>query len=80
MTLAEVAMHAAEDDCYLVVRDRVYDATGFVAQHPGGRIILTYAGEDATGTHLLTHTRIHTHIETKAARPICTGERNRRSR
>ena len=50
MTLAEVAMHASADDCYLVIRDRVYDVTKFADEHPGGKIILTYAGEDATGT------------------------------
>ena len=27
---------------------QVYDVSGFVQQHPGGRVIMTYAGRDAT--------------------------------
>ena len=49
LTRAEVALHAAEDDVYVIIRDRVYDVTKFAPTHPGGRVIFTYAGEDATG-------------------------------
>ena len=49
MTLAEVAMHGSPDDNFVVIRGRVYDVTKFAEEHPGGRIIHTYAGEDATG-------------------------------
>lgn len=44
----EVAKHNSESDCWMVVRDKVYDATSFVANHPGGPSILKGCGVDAT--------------------------------
>ena len=34
---------------------QVYDVTGWSAQHPGGRVIATYAGKDATDVFACFH-------------------------
>ena len=45
----EVAQHNSADDCWITAHGIVYDATRFMAQHPGGtRSILQRAGQDAT--------------------------------
>jgi L-lactate dehydrogenase (cytochrome) len=37
------------DDLWIVIHGKVYDLTNFLPEHPGGpRIILKYAGQDAT--------------------------------
>lgn len=48
-TLEEVAKHCKEGDYWMVIDNRVYDVTNFIASHPGGREPLTHnAGLDAT--------------------------------
>ncbi|KAK9831972.1 hypothetical protein WJX81_004513 [Elliptochloris bilobata] len=54
-TLEEVAQHSSEGDAWLVVKNRVYDVTAFWPVHPGGRVILTYAGRDATDVFATFH-------------------------
>lgn len=45
----EIAKHTEQDDCWIVISNKVIDVTSFLKQHPGGRwIILEYAGKDAT--------------------------------
>jgi cytochrome b involved in lipid metabolism len=45
----EVKKHTSENDCWIVVRNKVYDATSFLKSHPGGvRAILSNAGKDCT--------------------------------
>jgi len=46
--MAEVAQHGVADDCWIVVHGKAYDVTSFVPKHPGGEILLSYAGMDAT--------------------------------
>eukprot|EP00741_Cyanophora_paradoxa_P005586 tig00000912_g5415.t1 len=48
LTLKDVAEHRTKDDCWVIVNDKVYDVTKFVPKHPGGEVIITSAGEDAT--------------------------------
>jgi len=49
LTLQEVAKHNSKEDLWLVIHGKVYDLTTFLPEHPGGpRIILKYAGQDAT--------------------------------
>lgn len=45
----EIAQHDNEDSCWFVHDGKVYDATPFLEEHPGGaESILAVAGEDAT--------------------------------
>ncbi|KAK4126270.1 hypothetical protein N657DRAFT_670344 [Parathielavia appendiculata] len=49
LTGVEVAKHNRSDDCWVIVHGRAYDVTEFLPEHPGGtKIILKYAGKDAT--------------------------------
>lgn len=48
-TMDEVARHETEESAWIVVRDKVYDCTPFLKEHPGGASsILMAAGTDAT--------------------------------
>jgi cytochrome b involved in lipid metabolism len=44
LTVEEVALHANEHDCWVIVNDQVYDVTEFLASHPGGSAILAGVG------------------------------------
>lgn len=45
----EVAKHNRRESCWIIVHGKVYDVTEFLDEHPGGsKIILKYAGKDAT--------------------------------
>ncbi|KAI8917973.1 putative acyl-CoA dehydrogenase [Entophlyctis helioformis] len=56
LSLAELARHNTDRDCWIAVRGRVYDVTRFLDVHPGGkRILLTVAGQDATKAFELHH-------------------------
>lgn len=48
LSWADVAAHATKDDAWIAIRGRVYDVTRFAREHPGGDIIFTAAGGDAT--------------------------------
>ncbi|AEO55361.1 hypothetical protein MYCTH_2299107 [Thermothelomyces thermophilus ATCC 42464] len=49
LTGVEIAKHNKPDDCWVIVHGRAYDVTEFLPEHPGGtKIILKYAGKDAT--------------------------------
>lgn len=45
---AELARHNTETDAWIAIKGRVYDVTAFSKEHPGGDIIFTAAGSDAT--------------------------------
>ncbi|KAL6865817.1 hypothetical protein ACO1O0_001915 [Amphichorda felina] len=48
-TYQDVAEHNTKKDLFIVVHDKVYDATKFVDEHPGGEeVMLDVAGQDAT--------------------------------
>ena len=47
-SLAFVASHSTPTDCWVVVRNKVYDVTAWVPQHPGGALIYINAGNDCT--------------------------------
>ncbi|KAI9653300.1 MAG: Cytochrome b2, mitochondrial precursor [Alyxoria varia] len=46
---AEISKHDSKDSCWVIVHGKAYDVTEFLPEHPGGpKIILKYAGKDAT--------------------------------
>jgi len=47
-TLAEVAEHDSADDLWLAIDGGVYDVTPYLDAHPGGHVIATWAGRDAS--------------------------------
>lgn len=48
-TRQQVAQHKQFQDCWVILHGEVYDVTKWLPRHPGGaRILLHYAGEDAT--------------------------------
>ena len=50
ISLAEVALHSAQDDCWVVADGHVLDVTAFIASHPGGvdKIMTLSAGSAPT--------------------------------
>jgi cytochrome b involved in lipid metabolism len=47
-TREEVAKHNRPDDCWLIIKNKVYDVTPFVPHHPGKDKIFHKAGQDNT--------------------------------
>jgi len=48
-TLADVALHATQTDCWTVISGKVYNITGAIDQHPGGvDTIIKGCGIDGT--------------------------------
>eukprot|EP01125_Pyxidicula_operculata_P016241 TRINITY_DN5561_c0_g1_i1.p3 TRINITY_DN5561_c0_g1~~TRINITY_DN5561_c0_g1_i1.p3 ORF type:complete len:297 (-),score=67.38 TRINITY_DN5561_c0_g1_i1:2686-3468(-) len=47
-SMEEVKKHNQDGDCWMVIKDKVYNVTKFVDDHPGGYIILDGAGKDST--------------------------------
>ena len=48
-TLEEVRKHNEKEDCWIIIKNMIYNVTEFLSIHPGGgSIIMTLAGEDAT--------------------------------
>ncbi|CZT15918.1 probable L-lactate dehydrogenase (cytochrome) [Ramularia collo-cygni] len=45
----EIAKHNTTESCWVIIHGKAYDVTEFMPEHPGGpKIILKYAGKDAT--------------------------------
>jgi fatty acid desaturase len=48
-TLAQVRVHDNEESCWIIYRERVYDATAWLSKHPGGvKRITEVSGADCT--------------------------------
>ena len=55
---ADVGAHNKEEDCWVVLHGHVWDLTAFLPEHPGGKkIIVKYAGRDATEEFDMLHDR-----------------------
>ncbi|USH00162.1 cytochrome b5 domain-containing protein [Thermococcus argininiproducens] len=58
LTPEEVAKHNTETDCWVVVKNKVYNVTALIDQHPGGReAILKYCGTNATDVFFREHSQ-----------------------
>lgn len=44
----DVSTHNTRTDCWIIIKDKVYDVTPYVEEHPGGDAILNSAGGDST--------------------------------
>ncbi len=48
-TLADIAIHATDSDCWTTIDGNVYNLTQFIAEHPGGkRAIMGICGKDGS--------------------------------
>ncbi|KZT74754.1 hypothetical protein DAEQUDRAFT_700767 [Daedalea quercina L-15889] len=55
-SLQEVTQHNNASSCWVIISNKVYDVTEFLPEHPGGsKIILKYAGRDATKAYEPIH-------------------------
>jgi acyl-lipid (8-3)-desaturase len=54
-TLDEISKHTTSEDCWLLIRNKVYDVTNFVPNHPGGELILLQPGGDVTSLFESSH-------------------------
>ncbi|KAI8089057.1 FMN-dependent dehydrogenase-domain-containing protein [Halteromyces radiatus] len=69
----EVARHNKKDDLWIILHGKIYDLTRFLPEHPGGqKIILKYAGQDATSAFDPIHPPDI--IERFLAPEVCLGE------
>lgn len=50
ITLFELSKHNTEADAWIAIEGKVFDITEYAKKHPGGNIILSEAGKDATAT------------------------------
>ncbi|KAL8501890.1 hypothetical protein ACS0TY_021126 [Phlomoides rotata] len=44
----EVSLHNKRSDCWIIIKEKVYDVSSYVEEHPGGNAILAHAGDDST--------------------------------
>ena len=47
-TQEETAEHSTVKDCWVILDDKVYDITSYIAEHPGQKEILKGCGVDGT--------------------------------
>lgn len=56
LTGEDIAKHNSAESCWVIVHGKAYDVTEFLPEHPGGpKIILKYAGKDATEAYEPIH-------------------------
>jgi cytochrome b involved in lipid metabolism len=48
MSLATIAIHGKEGDCWTAIDGIVYDISSFTSDHPGGPVILQVCGKDGS--------------------------------
>jgi salicylate hydroxylase len=72
VTREELAQHATFEDCWVVIRGKVYDFTEWKDHHPGGPFVARmYAGKDATAEFGDYHTPLaERHMEHFCVGPL----------
>lgn len=56
LTGQDIEKHNSKDSCWVIIHGKAYDVTEFLPEHPGGpKIILKYAGKDATEEYAPIH-------------------------
>ncbi|KAK9246605.1 FMN-dependent dehydrogenase-domain-containing protein [Lipomyces tetrasporus] len=56
ITPDQISQHKTSQSCWVIIRNKVYDVTDFIPNHPGGRrSILRFAGKDATSDFEAIH-------------------------
>jgi ferredoxin-NADP reductase len=59
-TIQEVSRHNRRDDCWMVIRNKVYDVTSYMEYHPGGpEELMRGAGSDATALFAEAHSWVN---------------------
>jgi cytochrome b involved in lipid metabolism len=58
-TKDEVSLHNNENDCWIIIENKVYNITDYLDKHRGGKMLLLhYGGKDATTEfNRLNHTK-----------------------
>jgi salicylate hydroxylase len=72
VTREELAQHTTFDDCWVVIRGKVYDFTEWKDHHPGGPFVARmYGGKDATAEFGEFHSRLaERHMEHFCVGPL----------
>tara|TARA_Y100000816_G_C26004788_1_gene525097 strand:- start:84 stop:332 length:249 start_codon:yes stop_codon:yes gene_type:complete len=55
-SIEEISKHNTENECWVIIKNEVYNVTDFLDEHPGGKkAIMLYAGKDATEEYEMIH-------------------------
>jgi len=55
-TWSEVEKHKTHDDCWIVVKGKIYDVTSWIDKHPGGtQMIISNGGRESTAAFISYH-------------------------
>lgn len=56
LSLVEASKHNTQSDCWLVIRNKVYNVSSYIGYHPGGaNRIISECGNEATGLFASIH-------------------------
>lgn len=56
LTVSEVAQHHTADDCYLIIKNKIYNVSALADIHPGGRQnIIDNCGQEVTDLFASIH-------------------------
>lgn len=73
-SLKEVSKHCKENSCWVVYREKVYDVSVFLRDHPGGEdLILEYGGKDVTAVMRETESHEHSDAAYDMMADYCIG-------